>query len=807
MRLPFLVLVSLVTAGGAAPARAQPAPSCRGTVDGHVVDVVTHLPLAGVAVRVDGTPAAISDSDGRFALRGLCPGDIVIAAERPDYLADERPLHVDGDVSIELTLVALAPTEVIELVSDAPPDIELRSTATKTGEALARTRGRAFSDALADLPGVAPLRSGSGAAKPIIRGQFGRRLLILLDGVRHRSQGWGLDHAPEIDPFVAAALTVVRGASGVKLGPDAIGGAVLVEPPALLTAPGTAGELHLVGLTNTHGASLAARIQHAPAGLPGSAGQLEGSVRRAGGIATPGYPLDNTGAFEWNAGATVGYRRGGTYKLSYRHYQADLGVCSCLRIDSIEQFRAQLDRAEPIGVESYRSDLTIDRPYQAVAHDLALARASWTRANLGTFTASYAFQHDVRDEFDVVRQATTGSQFHFRLFTHDLDLAFEHRTLHLSDHLHLHGSAGVVAMAQTHRYRGLQLVPGHQAAAAGLYAIERLRGHDYEVEAGARLDVLARTAAIAVRDFTRLVRSGQIAEDACGTLPTGDPDATVDCASTFVVPSLSLGALYQLSPAWSAKVELSTSSRPPDPDEQYLNGTAPTFPVLGLGKPDLGAETAYAGSATLAVERPGLRGEVSIHGTAIDDYVYFAPAIGADGQPIFDTLIRGTFPRFVTRPVDAVFYGADGGITARPLPWLELGGQATLVRARNRTDDGYLVFVPPDRADGSVTVRRERWAGARDLYAMMNGTYVAHQGRFDLRADLAPPPPAYFVVGAEVGLELHDGDRIIEVAAQGSNLTNARHRDYTSLLRYFADQPGWEVLLRLSVQFQPSPNP
>ena len=74
-----------------------------------------------------------------------------------------------------------------------------------------------------------------------------------------------------------------------------------------------------------------------------------------------------------------------------------------------------------------------------------------------------------------------------------------------------------------------------------------------------------------------------------------------------------------------------------------------------------------------------------------------APAIDAMGDPIFDVTIRGAFPRFVTRPVDAMFYGADGGIAVTPVPWLELGAQASLVRARNRTDDSYLVFVPPDR--------------------------------------------------------------------------------------------------------------
>jgi iron complex outermembrane receptor protein len=41
----------------------------------------------------------------------------------------------------------------------------------------------------------------------------------------------------------------------------------------------------------------------------------------------------------------------------------------------------------------------------------------------------------------------------------------------------------------------------------------------------------------------------------------------------------------------------------------------------------------------------------------------------------------------------------------------------------------------------------------------------------------------------------------VRLALQGQNLTNARYRDYTSLLRYFADEPGLQVWLRASVFF------
>jgi iron complex outermembrane receptor protein len=636
-------------------------------------------------------------------------------------------------------------------------------------------------------------------AKPIIRGQYGRRLLILVDGIRHRAQEWGLDHAPEIDPFVADKLTVVRGASAVRYGPDAIGGAILAAPPELLQQPGHAGEAHLVGMANGLGGGLASRLQWASERVPGLAGQIEGTFKRLAAPATPDYALDNTGSRTWNLGAAVGYRRRGDYRLSYLHYEAELGVCTCLRHHSIEDFNAQLALGRPIGSDAYRSDFEIERPSQRMAHDLALARAQWDWGGLGTITGTYAFQHDLRREYDVVRQAVSGPQFNFRLMTNEAELVLAHRPLHLSDGLHVRGSVGVTGMAQHQYYSGLPLVPDYTAWGGGAYAIERLIGRDFELEAGVRYDVLARTAAIDRQSFLRLVRSGQLALDACGS-STVDP---VDCASTFHTVSTSLGGLVRLTDAWSAKLELSTASRPPNPDEQYINGSSPTFPVLGLGKPDLRPETTYSSSVTTSYQGHHVAAEASVYANRIANYIYFAPAIDGMGAPIFDVLIRGTFPRFVTRAVDAVFYGADGGIAVTPVPALELGAQVSLVRARTR-EGAYLVFVPADRVRATLTYKPPAFGPARKSFASVTGEYVARQKRFDLTADLAAPPPAYFVLGGEVGTELRVGAHPVEIAIQGTNLLNTRYRDYTSLLRYFADQAGWQLMLRLSLHFSSS---
>lgn len=774
------------------------APPCTGSLDGHAVDASTHEAIAGALVRLDGETVAVTDEDGRFTLRELCFGPRTVALELEGYAPAERKLDVVGASSLELELstAAAASSEVIVVEDKAPAPTDMRATAVISGAALERTRGAALAETLAEVPGVTQLKSGSGMAKPIVRGQYGRRLLLLVDSVRHHSQEWGLDHAPEIDPFIADKLTVVRGASGVRYGPDAIGGAVLIDPPELLRRPGYEAEAHLIGMSNGRGGSLAARLRQAPVQLPGLSWMVQGSFKRLAAPSTPDYALDNTGVMEANVGATVGYRRGiGDYKLSYLRYQAELGVCSCLRMESAEDFYAQLKQQRPPGAESYRSDLEIERPSQAVVHELALARGSWDLDDLGTLTATYSFQRDHREEYEIVRDAVSGPQFDFRLYTHDADVALQHYPIHLTDHLHLRGSAGIVGTAQVHYYSGLPLVPDHDSFGGGLYAIERLVGHDFELEAGVRYDALRRSASIERQDFLRLVRSGQLADDACGESGM-DP---VDCASTFHTVSASVGGLRQLTDDWSLKVDLSTASRPPNPDEQYLNGSAPTFPVVGLGKPDLGPETTYSASLTTSYQGAHVAAEASAYANRIDDYIYFAPAIDANGQPIFDVLIRGTYPRFITKPVGAHFYGLDGGVTATPTSFLELSGQLSMVRARNTTDDSPLVFIPPDRLHGTVTYKPPAMGPLSDSFVALSGTYTRRQHDYDLAADFAAPPKAYFLLGAEVGTETKLAGQKVKIALQGTNLLDKRYRDYTSLLRYFADQPGLQLMLRLSL--------
>ena len=729
-----------------------PAPVCTSTLDVHAVEDTTHEAVAAATVTVDGRPAGETDDDGLVLVRGLCPGDIEVVVERADYVPGRARSRSMAHASLELELVQLG--ETIEIRGHRGPPADPTDMRSNDGSRARRSSARAAAASptqLAEVPGVSQLRSASGMAKPIIRGQFGRRLLMLVDGVRHRSQEWGLDHAPEIDPFVADKLTVVRGAAGVRYGPDAIGGAVLVEPPELLRAPGLAGEVHLIGVSNGRGGSFAgAAAARRSAAVPGLA--LAGS--RAASSASrrrrrPTTRSTTPASLEWNVGATarLSPRRRRVRSCRTATTRRSSACARCLRIESRRRLlRAARSRSTArLGAVRVRlrdrATVPGGRPRSragARARGIAMASAS--------LIATYAFQHDHRREYDVVRDATTGPQFNFRLITHELELVLEHNPIHLSDHLHLRGAAGSSASPQIHHYSGLPLVPDHTVVRRRRL---RDRAPDRSRHRGRGRRALRRCSrARASIERARLpaARAQRAArEDACG-----DQRRSRSTARRAFTRCRHRSARCASSPtSWSIKLELSTASRPPNPDEQYLNGTVADVP---------GARARQAGSrrprprtrpsVTTALRRASASpARLSAYANLIDDYIYFAPAIDADGEPIFDVLIRGTFPRFVTRPVDAVFYGADGGIAVAPRPMLELGAQVSMVRATQRQRRR----LPRVRAARSLSrlgdVQPPTALGVHARASSpLSGTLRDAAGRASIsRADFAPPPPAYFL--------------------------------------------------------------
>ncbi|WP_379922724.1 TonB-dependent receptor [Erythrobacter sp. R86502] len=84
-------------------------------------------------------------------------------------------------------------------------------------------------DLLTKVPGVSATSFAPGSSRPVLRGQQGERVRVLVDGVGTSDvSNTSVDHATTIDPITVERIEVLRGPAVLLYGSQAIGGAVNV---------------------------------------------------------------------------------------------------------------------------------------------------------------------------------------------------------------------------------------------------------------------------------------------------------------------------------------------------------------------------------------------------------------------------------------------------------------------------------------------------------------------------------------------------------------------------------------------------
>jgi len=511
---------------------------------------------------------------------------------------------------------------VVRAQDEGAHDSHARTTLDET--AIESNAGRTLAEATAEIPGVQLARTMGSAAKPIIRGHNERRLLLLYDGVRHESQKWGPDHAPEIDPFSAGSITVIKGPAGARYGPDAIGGVLLVEPPPMRTEAGVGGKAVVLGSTNGRRAYAALRLDGVAEARPAWSYRLEGSFNDSAAAETPDYILGNTAAREWSGGGAVQWTGGSwTARLRYHHFDREEGIFYGVRLTTPDEFRAQYEADAPVTADLWEVTRDIDRPYQAVTHDRATLHLDTETASGWQWSTIYAFQRNHRLEFDQVRRfVVTGPQFDFTLRTHSLDVHAKGPRIQLEKRRFDPG-IGLQGGFQENVYRGYPLLPNHRAFNGGAFAHGRLLGPRGTVSVAARYDHMTRIAFFKQDDFDRHVDRGTLSDSDCPEYEAGEA-----CTRKFDTGSVSMGGVLHAVPdLLDLKLDLSRASRFPAPDELYLIGTAPTLPVFAIGNP-------------LGLERTLTQGVVSTRNRGFDGLSYIQTDTpinpGNSGGPLFN---------------------------------------------------------------------------------------------------------------------------------------------------------------------------
>jgi len=684
-----------------------------------------------------------------------------------------------------------APEEDVEVlvVTGTPRDTALGETTADVdvvaGREKRRRQATSLGASIEQLPGVWNIGTGSQAGKPVIRGLSGNRVRILQDGIGVSHQQFGVRHPPNVDPLLAERLEVVRGASSILYGSDALGGAVNVIPRRVPYAPD--GELDFGGrvtggyesATDEWIGVVEGEAAHGPMGV--SAGI---AFRDGGNLETP-----DTGTFE--PGDPPGDDPLFDGELDFTDFEQVNGTIRWGYLTELGEISARYE-----GWRNEHNFLLPDPPPpfdgrgigQNLENDLGQLKADLRLDDTWTIRPSFTVVRNLRESNapgDPLPVGGTPSALDVERFSYTTRIEARHEPLAGL----FEGTIGFEALYEDQQSKGpVGLTPGGTVENYALFALERVDLDFLVLEAGLRYDHRRQEAdPDETEDFSLFDR------DADGAIDPG-----IDLENDWDVVTASLGALVPITEELSLAANLGRGFRAPDLFELYVNGQHGGVAAIQRGDPSLDEERSFNSDLQLRWRSDRVRLTATVYRNAISDFIFLAGTGTTDpgsGLPIFQV-----------SQDDAVLWGGDASASVDVTPWLELRGTYEIVRGELDDAGEDVPLLPADRITAAARFTRDRLGPLEASYLELGLRHAFNKdaagllepfGQFD-----DPPPPfgtastdAYTLFDLGIGFEV---DRFaVDFAVE--NVLNEDYRDFLDTYKAYALSPGRNISLQVSV--------
>lgn len=751
------------------------------------------MPGATVMLNENGT---VTDVQGFFTFKNLCTGAYTLSIKFVGYRSYESKIELTKNEQITITLLEdVTELRSIEVVGQQTASTVSNTSVSLNEHDLDHQHGKSLGESLKAVAGVNALQVGPAIFKPVIHGLHSQRILILNNGIRQEGQQWGIEHAPEIDPFIASEITVVKGAEAVRYGTDAIGGVIIINPPSLHNKAHTfGGEINTGFMTNSRMAFLSGMVEGELSQSKPWSWRLQGTAKRGGDFTTPDYILSNTGVRELDFSGSLGYKKDDrSLEIYMSSFNSEIGILRAAHTGNLNDLQSSIENGMPWYVAPFSYD--INNPKQKINHQLLKIQASQKIKGVGALRVLYGGQYNQRKEFDIRRGGRNEKPALFmKLFTNVLDVSLDH------DHPLHSGSVGINAtykqnVNETGETGIRPMIPDYRLFSSGLFLIEKVRKRNWLFEAGARYDFQHLTV-LAFTTTNNLVKP----------------------SFNFHYLSGSLGATYYISAQARLNTYLGISSRPPHVSELYSeglhHGTAAIEEGLMRSNSELLTDqelikkevsTKWITSLQLGGER--LSADFSVYVNSIDNYVFLRPVASR-------LTIRGYFSVWQYEQTDAMLKGLDVSLNWSPVKKIKYTGKFSYVHGEDATRNDVLIFIPPIAVENAMTYTTDI-GKLKNFFVQVSIPTVFTQKRAPVSVsprfipdytgdrvyDLAPAPDGYTLVNAEWGVKVPVKENTLSISFAGENLGNVSYRNYMNRLRYFADDVGRTFIIRLNYNF------
>ncbi len=771
------------------------------TVQGTVKDSDNHSLISHAKVSI-GNTSVVSDAQGAFSLK-LNEGDYAVVVTHPKFDEFKESLKVDKNLKLEINMEHRAEDieTVVLNVKHRTPGAMIVSSLDK--DVITRNVASNLGNLLTNISGVNGLKTGNNIVKPIIHGMYGSRIAILNNGVKMAEQEWGIEHAPNIEIGNYQHIDVVKGASALKFGSDAIGGVVLLEPAIYPKKDTLEGSIILNGQSNGRGGGV--NVNLLKLWKNGWAINTNGSYNKLGDLKAPDYGLMNTGleSSSFNFGIQKKNAHRG-FSLDYYLTNQNIGILRASHIGSPQDFYEAMNAPRPIFERDFSYD--IDNPRQVVEHHLVKLNAYNDFKNFGKLSLTYSFQYNHRQEYDIRRGDLNAlPALDMELITNQVNI----------NHLLTRGNwsleSGIDGTYQNNysdpATKARRLIPNYDKYAAGIYSIFKYKFNPkWNAEASARYD-FNRYDVYKWYDtsdwnnrYADLYPEFKVKESANRTLTHPILD--------YHNVSFNAGVEYKPSAAFNLKFNYSRVSRTPNIAELFSDGLHHSASVIEVGDMSLKNETGNQFNLLLESRLNVLQGlQISLN-----PYFFYTRNYINEVPTGVQNTIRGVFPVWSYQQIDAKMYGADLDINWKLTSNITYKGRASYLYGQDLTHDVPLILMAPANVSNTIEFVKPEW---NNFYFSVNNRQVFRQNRYpynpvyitlydgqgeayEATLDLSTPPKAYNLWGLQAGVDIYKN---FSVGVTVNNLFNTNYKDYLNRLRFFSYEMGRNIILNLKYNF------
>lgn len=771
------------------------------TVAGTVQDFHDKTMLENAVVRI-GDFIANTNKKGEFSFKNIPAGNYQLIAKHA--LCDDYTENVGVNRDLHLAITLEHHTGDIETVtihgSHKTKGSVIMRTLDKTE--IERNSTENLGNLLSKISGVTALKTGNNISKPVIHGLYGSRIAIVNNGVKMAEQEWGVEHAPNVDVNDFEHIDVVKGASALKYGSDAVGGAVVLEPAVLPKRDTIMGNIKLSGISNGRGGEISANV--AKTWTNQWFVKTGGSYKKLGDLYIPHHTLQNTGAeinsFNFSFG-NHGFMQG--LDVSYSGINQEFGIFKGAHLGNNLDFRNAIKFGQPYYLDDFSYDIV--NPKQEVEHHIAKLSAYKRFENFGKLSFQYSFQMNRRKEFDIRRgELNELPSMDLRLITHSASLThlLERGNWSLESGL----SAGFQDNYPNPATKARRLIPDYYKYDAGAFSVFKYKfSSTLNAEAGARYD-FSRYDAYKYYD----------AKDWNEKFASRYPQFFVQEVDSRILTrpildyhnfSANLGFNYKPDNNFEFKLNFARADRTPNPAELFSDGLHHSAAIIEEGDLSIQKEAVYNANLSMIGKFNVLKGlhvEVNPYYMISDSFINQVPT-GIESSN------RGVFPVWSYQQIKARIFGIDADAELNILDNLKWNTSFSALKGDDLTHDEPLILMMPANLRNAVEFKLDT---PKNFYVRLENESVFRQKRFPIRnqnldfiedgttfneeLDLSTPPSAYTLFNASVGADLF---KSLNLNFRINNIFNTEYREYLNRLRYFMPESGRNFIVTLKYNF------